>query len=104
MPAPNIIKRRAPQHADGSFTCDGTDARQIPTGFKCAIVVLHRATSDYLWIIINSTSALRVVSTTTLVTTARLHAANGFIVDGSIANYPNNGAVTDSWWALEDTN
>lgn len=80
------VDLRVAQRAVGSYTGDGTNNRQITTGFQCALVIVYDTTaSDYPQIAMTNItfepdSGLPGVD-------FLIHATDGFVVDNADCNY-----------------
>jgi len=75
----------------GTYTGDGTDDRQILTGFRCGSVVVVRGAGNQAWLSCTTAAnhGLKLHTVPTIEVTATdvlLHAVDGFIVDEASAN------------------
>jgi len=85
----------------GTYTGDGSNDRQITTGFKCGMVILFDSETgmEYTWIVLPTYTLQRGNTGTGAITTdALLHASDGFVVDNALAN---RSTEVYQYWAIE---
>lgn len=87
--------------ATGSYTGDGTDNRQITTGFKCSFIVLSSSISARRWTVIPNISIYDLVGAggNVVTTDCLIHATDGFEVDNL---YANANTQVYRYWAISE--
>ena len=89
--------------ATGSYTGDGTDSRQITTGFKCSMVFLTSLSivnGRYRqWVAIPNAGHMEGGDTDDTFYGLTLHATNGFQVNSS---YANQDTIVYYYWAISE--
>ncbi|MBA7661274.1 hypothetical protein ES703_69289 [subsurface metagenome] len=91
----------------GSYSGDATDGRQVATGMKCSLVIIHRSDQPFSWTIIPTVCQVHGPSTPYHCYTVigiYLHATDGFVID-STSRCGAGANVTDKvyyYWAISE--
>jgi len=88
--------------ATGSYTGNGTTARQITVGFKCSLVIITRVDTLRQWFIQANSTIFHDTNSPYHVdhsAHASLHATDGFVVEDTYCNYDTQ---TYYYWAISD--
>jgi len=83
--------------ASGTYTGDGTDNRNITTGFICIFVMIWRSSANGMWLINSASQGTYFTETPAIdlsVADAKLDAADGFEVDSANANMGGGNVYT----------
>ena len=96
--------------ATGTYSGNGSAGRQITTGFKCSMVIIHCANPGVSNLVMqvlipNGAAVHKYINTGyqhTPVSEDSLHATNGFVVDTNTANAANVSGKTYYYWAISE--
>ena len=84
--------------ATGSYVADDSNGRQIAVGFKCSMVIVTRITTARMCVM--TKDAWHRDNAATSAAQNKIHANDGFIVDGTAEPYCNVGTEVFHYFAI----